>query len=200
MAVWSPEYHSRSGRRKVDADTPRRAFSHLDLVESSEVVARLGISAQKLGQLVKAGWLNCVDHANQLGNTRVFERQVVDEYCTRYRENAAWLPIEKVSPLFAETQHAFERSWTHTGRLTTGTDGLAIYLHKSDMDAALKLNQDMLTSRQAQQLIGIDKATLANWHRLGRISPVSGPGVDEYKNFLYARSAVLAMQSEWMKP
>jgi hypothetical protein len=196
----TPEYHSRSGRRKVDADTPRRAFSHLDLVESSEVVARLGISAQKLGQLVKAGWLNCVDHANQLGNTRVFERQVVDEYCTRYRENAAWLPIEKVSPLFAETQHAFERSWTHTGRLTTGTDGLAIYLHKSDMDAALKLNQDMLTSRQAQQLIGIDKATLANWHRLGRISPVSGPGVDEYKNFLYARSAVLAMQSEWMKP
>jgi TniQ len=194
------EYQARSGRRKASVDTPRRAFSHLDLVESREVGERLAISAQKLGQLVKAGWLNCVDHANQLGNTRVFERQLVDEYCTRYRENAAWMPIEKVSPLFAETQRAFERNWTHTGRLTTVTDGLKVYLHKLEVDAALRLNQDMLTSRQVQQLIGIDKATLANWHRLGRISPASGPGVDEYKNFLYARSAVLVMQTEWMKP
>lgn len=194
------DYQARSGRRKVDVDTPRRAFSHLDLVESSEVVARLGISSQQLGRLVKAGWLAAIEHANQLGNRRVFERQVVDEYCTRYRENAAWLPIEKVAPLFAETQRAFERNWTHTGRLTTVTDGLGVYLHKPEVDAALRLNQDVLTSRQAQQLIGIDKATLANWHRLGRISPVSGPGVDEYKNFLYTRSAVLAMQAEWMKP
>lgn len=195
----SREYHSRSGRRKAHVDTPRSAFSHLDLVESREVAARLGISVQRLGQLVKAGWVHCVDHANQLGNRRVFERRVVDEYCTRYRENNAWLPINTVATLFAETQRLFERNWTYTGRLNTSTDGLAVYLHKPDVEDALRLNQNMLTSRQSQRLIGIDRATLANWHRLGRISPVSGPGIDRYTNFLYARHAVLAMQAEWMK-
>ncbi|MBL0121606.1 MAG: helix-turn-helix domain-containing protein [Betaproteobacteria bacterium] len=166
----------------------------MELHESSVVMARLNISSQRLGRLVKDGRLQCIEHSNQLGNRRVFERGVVDTFCAQYRENAGWMRIEDAAKYFDVSPQGFRRNWTDSGRLKTETDGLGTYLRVEDVDVAIKQNRTQLTARQASQLIGIEKSTLANCHQLGRIRPISGPGIDQFGTYLYDRTSVLALR------
>jgi predicted site-specific integrase-resolvase len=55
---------------------------------------------------------------------------------------------------------------------------------------------DHVTSAQAATLLGVSKLTVRLWARLGRLRPVSGPGVDGVGSYLFARAAILAWRAE----
>lgn len=183
-------YKSRSGRPKAGAVTPRRALARLDLVDSQTVAKRLGVTVFRLGVLVAKGVLPSVQHASVLGNRRYFERTVVDTFCKQYLENPKWIRLEQAMTMFGMSRRAFEKNWIFSGRLAKVTDHLGEYINTESVKRALAMNREWLTGKQAQELIGIDKCTLANWQKLGRIKPVSGPGIDSFRNYLFARTDV----------
>ncbi len=48
-----------------------------------------------------------------------------------------------------------------------------------------------------RQLQGIDTAMLLQWAKQGKLPPVSGPGVDTYRRYLFHRKDVERLYSEY---
>ena len=85
------------------------------------------------------------------------------------------------------------QKWARNGRLRPvsgpGIDGGHRYLfRREDVDRLRPENR--LTAPELAQAIGLSRAQLFQWIQQGKVTPVSGPGIDGMAHYLFLRFQV----------
>jgi hypothetical protein len=186
-------YKSRTGRiAKSDYDeSHKKLIDDLSLITSTAAAKLLNISSQRLGKLLKSGELSLYEHSTLPKYKKYLERSDVDAYLQRYRNNPDLITYEDAAVQMGETTSRFYSTWVKFKRIEVIDDGIGNkYIPLEKLLELKKFKQNAISIAEAADLRGVDRSYFSNLIKLGKMQPISGPGVDNYKNFFLSRKEV----------
>lgn len=182
-------YRTRCGRPK-NGEQGIRAEAERVYLDAQDVANMLGdgISVQKVSRLVKAGLLRPVEHSGKLGNKRYFTRDVVLSYLLTYRDNPDLMRLDDVPRWLGNSRRRLEIDWIKPGRLALVEDGLGgRFAKRGDLEFIKGFRINAVSTSELADLVGKTRHDVGNAIRLGKLSAVSGPGIDEFSNYMFDR-------------
>lgn len=189
-------YPTRTGRPKKGEQSLRTTAKniYLDAHAVGEILGG-GVSVQKVSRLVKGGFLRPVEHTGELGNKRYFTREEVQRYLTAYRDNPDLLRLDDVLVWLDLPENRLVVDWIRPSRLKLIEDGLGgRYAKREDLKRIKAFRIHAVSTRELADLVGKTRHDIGNAIRLGKLSAISGPGIDEFSNYMFDREAgVLAL-------
>lgn len=188
-------YKSRAGRRTKEQHqlSPKSAFEHLTLLDADQAKDILDTSIQKISRLVKKGLIAAVDHRGLLGNKRFFEEKEIMRYLGVFQNNPNLISTEFAAKQLNESPTRFQNNWVKFKRLKIVEDGLDNkYVSKDELEKIAIFKQSAYSAADAAERLGVDRSYISNLKKLGKLTPISGPGVDDYGNFFYAKNDIEA--------
>ena len=179
-------YRTRAGRPKK-GERSLRAEAETRYMDSEDVAKLLGnISVQKVARLVKGGFLKPLEHGGALGNKRFFSRETVTAYLEAYQDNKELVGLEHVTKWLGIAKRRLEIDWLKPKRLVLVDDGLGgRYAKRGDLERIKALRGFAVSTQELANLTGKTRQDIGNAIRLGKLSPISGPGVDEFSNYMF---------------
>lgn len=182
-------YKSRTGRKTKAQQrlSPKSEFSHLTLLDADQVRTLLNSSIQKVSQLVKKNLLAEVNHNGSLGNKRFFDEIEIYRFLDTFKNNPELISIELAAIQLNESPKRFYNNWLKFRRLETVEDGLGNkYVPKNELAKIASFKCSAYSAADAAERLGVDRSHISNLKKLGKLTPISGPGVDVYGNFFYS--------------
>jgi excisionase family DNA binding protein len=148
------------------------------LVTRQKIAQQMGVKIPTVSTWVEDGHLTPIIQEEQ---AMYFTREDADDFM----ENT--ITTEEASDILGISTLVVQK-WVRQGRLKPITGpGINDQGHyRFRREDIVRLRPDnRLSARQMAQHLGIGRSQLTNWIRAGRIQPVSGPGIDECKHYLF---------------
>jgi predicted site-specific integrase-resolvase len=159
---------------------PRDVIRENGYIQRREISKQLGVKESVFNRWVNNNLIRPIKIINKVQYfTETDTAKFLDNYI--FSEKAAdILGVEKL----------VVQKWARNGRLkpVSGSkiDGGHRYLfHKKDVERLAPANR--LTAPQLAKELGISKSQMSVWIKRGKIRPISGPGIDRSKHFLFLR-------------
>lgn len=87
-----------------------------------------------------------------------------------------------------ENEEHFKANWVRSKRIALVEDGLeGLYLKRNQLDEIVKFKDYAMSTRDIVEQMRVERSVVQNKHNLGYLKPISGPGIDGFKNFFYAK-------------
>ncbi len=151
-------------------------------IRREEIARKMGVKATIVSRWVNAGLLV---PAAVCANARYFDRDDVAKFVSEHVFSEEAAKILGVGLLTVE-------KWARLRRLKPvsgpGIDECHRYLFKRK-DVERFRPQERLTAPQLARRVGISRSQMSQLIRKGKVKPVSGPGIDHSKQYLFERSA-----------
>lgn len=186
-------YKARTGRiAKSDYDeSHKKIIDQLSLITSTSAAKILNISSQRLGKLLKTDELSLYEHQTLPKYKKFLKRADVEAYLNRYRNNPNLVTYDDAAEQMGETTSRFYSSWVKFKRVEIIDDGIGDkYIALGKLLALKKFKENAISIAEASELKGVDRSYFSNLIKLGKMKPVSGPGVDQYQNYFLNRKEV----------
>lgn len=168
-----------------------KLINELSLITTTEVAKILDISSQKLGKLLKTDELNLYQHPALPVYKKYVKTSDLNDYIGRYRENTSLISFTAAADFMDESTQRFQSTWVKFNRIEVVNDGLdAKYIDLQRLIELKTFKKNAISIQEASELKGIDRSYFSNQVKLGKIKPVSGPGVDEYGNYFLNRREI----------
>lgn len=193
VIISKPNYKARSGRiaKSEYKNSYLQLIDDLALLTTSEVAARLDISSQKLGKLLKIGELDLHVDGRLPDYKKYIKTSNLISYTQRYQDNPNLIKFEDAAEFLDESVSSFHNTWIKFKRIEVIHDGLGNkYVDRLNLHKLKLFKKEAISIHEASELKGIDRSYFSNLIKLGNISPVSGPGIDEYGNYFLNRQEV----------
>jgi hypothetical protein len=159
----------------VEREKQRRGW-----VTRDEIARRMGVKVTVISQWVGNG---CITPATSIGTTDYFDAEAVERFVKAhvYTQEAAELLDVGVLTV---------QRWARQGRLSPvagpGVDDTHRYLFRRADIARLRPERRLSAPEMAERL-GISHSQLVAWIKIGKVEPISGPGIDECGNYLFVK-------------
>lgn len=171
---------------------PATAWS---LTRAATALATVGMNGAAILAWVAEGSLRAYHpggDARRLGDLRFVPADIA-ACLARVRAARGWLTRAEAQRRLGVRSQTL-KCWVGSGLLVPACAAHgAQYFARASVET---FRADHVTSAQAAALLGVSKLTVRLWARLGRLHPVSGPGVDGVGSYLFARAAILAWRVE----
>lgn len=148
-------------------------------VDREEIAGRMGVKVTVVAKWVNVGLLSPV--ATHAG-AQHFDREAVDRFVAGhvFTEQAA-----EILGVGAEVV----RKWTRNGRLkpVAGPEVCGSHRYLFRREGVERLcPENRLTAPQMAKRLGISRSQLGEWIKQGKVTPISGPGIDGCRHYLFA--------------
>ena len=174
-------YPTRTGRRPGTS----RGDTLAPYLTAEEVGQELGLSVQKVSTLVRDGFLKEARPDGVFANRRYIARDTLLAYLAAYRDNKDLIRVDLVAKRMEIAIRTLNTAVIIMEGLATVSDGIHRYLLADQVEGFLQRTRSLLTSVQAAAVLGAKRHFIVNQVALGRLRPVSGPGVDSARNFRF---------------
>lgn len=147
-------------------------------VRREEIAARMGVKVTVVTKWVNAGLLTSVaTHAN----TQHFGRNEVDAFVQGH------VFSDEAARILGVGLDVVQK-WARKGRLKPvaggSQDDSHRYLFRRE-DVERLRPESRLTGPQLAKRLGLSRAQLWQWIKQGKVKPISGPGIDESRHYLF---------------
>lgn len=153
-------------------------------VTREKVAKERGVKIPTISRWVETGHLSPI---KQTGRGMYFDPEDVDAFNSEYIGSRMAGRILCINILAVQ-------KWARAGRLKPASgpdvDGAAHYLFRREDVIRLRPENRLSAPKMAERL-GISRSQLGEWVRQGKIKPVSGPGVDDMKHYLFLLDSYL---------
>lgn len=182
-------YQTKAGRPKKG--TPSKWDDHPPLIDATAIANHLGTTVQRVSALARKGYLKAYQHNGELGNKRFFELSEYEAYLKRFRENPDLASFDEALAMLDEDELQFKSNWVRSGRISFIEDGLkGRYFDREELEALREFKQYAISTRDAAAQLGVNRNVIQNKASLGYLYPISGPGIDEFKNYFYEKDDI----------
>lgn len=91
----------------------------------------------------------------------------------------------------------FYYNWIRSRRLKVIKDGLGNeYVDFKQLVKIKKFKEKALSGADAAELLGVEKYVINNLRKQSKLRPISGPGIDDFKNYFYKRQDIETLSHE----
>lgn len=195
------KYDTNTGRKSKQT----RKKSYLELVEilnlvpSTEAANILGVSIQQLSKLVRKNYLKIEKHSSIPAYKKYIRLTEIEEYEARYKSNPNLVSKSYAANFLNESETRFYNNWVKYKRLELVNDGLDNdYVDKKAIEEIKEFKKQALSTAEACAVLGVKKYEIDNLRKLGKLIPVSGPGVDPYGNYFYKKKDIETLSNaDW---
>lgn len=150
-----------------------------------QIAAKMGVGAESVEKWAANGLLPTV---KKRGKRRHVRREEAERFMAEH------IFTEQAAELIDAHPNVITK-WARRGRLSPVSgptvDGCHAYLFRRD-EAARFMPENRLTAPQVGQLIGKSRSQVSAYIRQGKLKPISGPGIDDCKHYLFLRSDLAA--------
>lgn len=195
-------------KKKYDTNTGRKSkrakkanylsvIQNLSLVTTPEAAVFLNISSQQLSRLIKNNFIRVEKQPDLPLNKKYIKRSQLQRYIMQYRNNPFLISYGKASEKLNESHTRFYYNWIKYRRLSVINDGLGNeYVHLQQLKKIINFKQNALSGADAADLLGVQKYVIDNLRKQKKIKPISGPGIDGFKNYFYKRQDIETLSHE----
>jgi len=157
-------------------------------ISREQVAERMGVKHTVVTKWVDAGLLApvaaCLVGRQVHAGAQRFSREVVEQFVAEHVFSDEAAGILGVGRLTVQ-------KWARNGRLKP-VAGLEVcgshrYLFRRE-DVERLRPENRLTAPQMAEHLGISRSQLSQWIKQGKVTPISGPGIDESGQYLFAPS------------
>lgn len=154
------------------------------LLTRQQVAGLLKVKIPTVSAWVKTGLLAPVE---QRGQAMYFDREAFQSFLDDH------IFVEEAADILGVGKLVVQE-WARNGRLRPvsgpGVDDLHRYLFRRE-DVERLRPENRLTGPQLAKLLGLSRSQLWQWIRQGKVRPVSGPGIDGSRHYLFERPRVV---------
>lgn len=154
-------------------------------VGREEIARRMGVKLTVVSKWVAAGLLRPVATS---ANSQHFDRTEVEAFVNDHVFSA------EAARILAVGREVVQR-WARHGRLTPvaggADDPCHRYLFRRAEVERLRPEQ-RLTGPQLARQLGLSRSQLGQWIKAGKVTPISGPGIDGSRHYLFVKECALA--------
>ncbi|WP_297810804.1 TniQ family protein [uncultured Methylophaga sp.] len=195
-------------KKKYDTNTGRkpkrthRAYyqtliEDLSLLTSTEAAKFLNISSQKLAILIKKNYIKLERNPELPVSKKYIRLSQLRTYRIRYLNNPYLMSFNKASNSLNESTTRFYYNWIKSRRLKVIKDGLGNeYVDFKQLVKIKKFKEKALSGADAAELLGVEKYVINNLRKQSKLRPISGPGIDDFKNYFYKRQDIETLSHE----
>lgn len=192
-------YETNTGRKPSRACKSRYQYliEKYSLVPTSDAAKLLEISPQQLSRLIRLGYLKTESHPDLPLTKRYIRRSRIDAYEKKYIGNPFLCSLENALKSLNEEHPHFYNNWVKPKRVKVIDDGLGkLYIDLRDLKEIKKLKRKGMTTADAASYLGVERYVIQNLIKQGKIQTISGPGKDNYSNYLVNRDDIEKLTHE----
>ena len=150
-----------------------------------EVAQRMGVKQTVVAKWVRNGLLR---PATTYANAQHYSREGVQEFAANHVFSEEDIKILGVGQLVVQ-------KWTRNERLnpvaSKSINGCHRYLFRRE-DVERLRPKNRLTAPQLAKKLGLSRSQMSEWIRQGKVKPISGPGIDGCKHYLFTQDFIEA--------
>jgi hypothetical protein len=189
--------HARVAAQVRPLPTPATAEApaYLTLAGAAQTLGVLGLNAAALLVQVAEGRLPAYHPATapvRLGDLR-FAPADVQAYAARVKAEHDWLDRVETARRLGVTELALQRLVTRGLLRPVPINSHAQFFGRGAVE---RFRDEHVTSQEAAALLGVGPDVIQRWTRRGRLTAVSGPGVDDAHAYLFERSVLAQWRAE----
>lgn len=174
---------------------PTESHASLTLAGAARVLGMLGLNAAALLAQVAEGRLPAYHPATapvRLGDLR-FAPADVQAYAARVKAEHDWLDRVETARRLGVTELALQRLVTRGLLKPVPINSHAQFFERGTVE---QFRDEHVTSQEAAALLGVGPDVIQRWTRHGRLTAVSGPGIDDAHAYLFERSVLVQWRAE----
>jgi hypothetical protein len=179
----------------VPVGIPTESDASLTLAGVARVLGVLGLNAAAVLAQVAEGRLPAYHPATapvRLGDLR-FAPADVQGYAARVKAEHDWLDRVETARRLGVTELALQRLVTRGLLKPVPINSHAQFFERGTVE---QFRGEHVASQEAAALLGVGPDVIQRWTRHGRLTAVSGPGVDDAHAYLFERSVLVQWRAE----
>lgn len=158
------------------------------LLDAKQVAVLLGTTYQKVGHLVAGGFLKDALAPGIMQNKRFFSKAEINRYVRCFAGNDQLVTVESAAQRLNIPRSYFYAWWVAVIGSKIEDSGLARFVNTADLQRAIEISQDFITSGLAEIQYKVSKGSIGNWRRMGRLTPARTVEYAGKRWFLYRRT------------
>ena len=147
--------------------------------------------------MIRNEQLNIEENKQLPSYKKYLRHDEVTRYLALYRNNPQLVTLSEAALILEESDDRFFNNWLKYQRLEVLNDGLGNkYVYRTALNEIKAFKKIAMSAADAADFWNIDRSYFSNQRKLGHLIPISGPGIDDYGNYFYARHDIESIDNE----